>query len=387
MNGESTRPQGLYVHLPFCLRKCHYCDFTVRVLERREQISRYLNHLELELAALSALPMQLKTLYFGGGTPSILNEAELERLCQGLHTALDLSQLQEWTLEVNPETGSQGYFEHCKALGINRVSLGVQSFQPEELAQSGRSHRPADILRAVNELQTAGLTNISFDLIYGLPGQDLKAWENTLEQALDLTPTHLSLYSLEVHEKTAWGQRERQNKLIRPSEESEVAMYEMACQILAQAGFEHYEIANWGLPGQHSHHNKLYWQAASVLALGVGAHGYWQNRRYANSDHLKTYYQNCQSQDWSWENTPAQPRQDAAAERVILGLRLLQEGVNNRVFGQEFGTSLQAAYPKELPKLLDQGLLCWRGEHLCLPAEAVLLSNEVFSALLEPQLA
>ncbi|MGE3727156.1 MAG: radical SAM family heme chaperone HemW [Candidatus Sericytochromatia bacterium] len=384
---QKDRPaQGLYLHLPFCLRKCAYCDFTVRVLEKREQIHRYLDHLELELAALSALPMQLNTLYLGGGTPSLLNEAEIERLCTALRQALDLTQLQEWTLEVNPETGSQGYFELCKALGINRVSLGVQSFQPNELQQSGRSHSPADILRCTAELRAAGLNNISLDLIYGLPGQTLAAWQDSLKQALALKPSHLSLYSLEVHEKTAWGQLERLEKLQRPSEESEVAMYESACQLLAEQGFEHYEIANWSLPGLASQHNRLYWQAAPVLALGVGAHGYWQNRRYANAENLKAYYQDCQNTNWRWKNTPAQSRQDAAAERVILGLRLLQVGVDDRAFAQEFGCSLAEAYPQELPELLEKGLLIWRGDCLCLPAEAVLLSNEVFAALLEPQL-
>lgn len=387
MNSPAQKQaQGLYLHLPFCLRKCFYCDFTVRVFEQRTQISRYLDHLELELAALSRLPMQLKTLYLGGGTPSLLNEAEIERLCTGLRQKLDLTHLQEWTLEVNPETGSQSYFEQCKALGINRVSLGVQSFQPNELQQSGRSHSPADILRCVAELRAAGLNNLSLDLIYGLPGQTQAAWQDSLKQALALKPSHLSLYSLEVHEKTAWGQRERLEKLQRPSEENEVAMYETACQLLAEQGFEHYEIANWSLPGLASQHNRLYWQAAPVLALGVGAHGYWQNRRYANSDQLKSYYQSCQNQHWSWENTQVQSRQDAAAERVILGLRLLQTGVDDRAFAQEFGCSLAEAYPQELPELLAKGLLIWRGDCLCLPAEAVLLSNEVFAALLEPQL-
>lgn len=386
MNARFQPAQGLYLHLPFCLRKCAYCDFTVRVLEKREQISRYLDHLELELAALRALPMQLKTLYFGGGTPSLLNLNELGRLCQNLHQSLDLSQLQEWTLEVNPETGSQAYFEQCRALGINRVSLGVQSFQPEELALSGRSHTATDIFRCVDALRSAGLENISLDLIYGLPDQNLEAWQKTLKQALALAPTHLSLYALEIHEKTAWGHLERKQILRRPSEESEVAMYEMACQILTESGFEHYEIANWSQPGQASQHNLLYWQAAPVLALGVGAHGYWQNRRYANPDQLKAYYSLCQAQNWSWDTAPVQSRQDAAAEWVILGLRLLQRGIDNRQFVQEFGCSLATAYPHELPRLLEMGLLCWRGEQLCLTPEAVLLSNEVFSALLEPEI-
>jgi putative oxygen-independent coproporphyrinogen III oxidase len=383
---QAQAARGLYLHLPFCQHKCTYCDFTVRVLQERGQITRYLDHLEQELTVLSTLPHQLETLYVGGGTPSLLSTAELERLWLCLSKNWDLSQIQEWTFEVNPETGSIAYFKACRQAGVNRISLGVQSFQTEELKACGRSHDPQDIQRCVAELRQSGFENISLDLIYGLPGQNLNSWKNTLEQALALQPQHLSLYSLEVHEKTAMGWQERKNRLQRPAEEAEVAMYEMACRILAGAGFEHYEIANWSLPGRASQHNRLYWLAAPVLAAGVGAHGYWQERRYENSDSLRTYYQNCQAKDWSWLNTPQQSPQEAAAERVILGLRLLQEGLDGQAFKQDFGIDLSEAYAQVLPALLQDGWVKWQGQHLCLSPEAVLISNAVFSQLLEPQL-
>lgn len=377
--------RGLYIHLPFCLHKCHYCDFTIRVLQRPEQIDRYLQALDKELNALGQLPHQLETLYLGGGTPSLLNHRQIMALAQSLKQNFRLDQLQEWTLEVNPETGSTAYFEACLALGINRVSLGVQSWVPSELADSGRSHTRTDIIRCLNDLQAAGLYNISQDLIYGLPGQTLNSWRISLEQALETKPAHLSLYSLEVHEKTLWGWHEKQGSLTRPPEEIEVQMYEWACEQLAQAGYIHYEIANWCLPDRASRHNQLYWQTAPVLAAGVGAHGYWQGRRYAHSPHLSGYYQTCQTERWPWLTTPPQSRQEAAAERLILGLRLLQEGLDGQAFQRDFGLRPEEACP-EMLNFAKQGLLRQVGENWLLSPEAVLISNTIFAALLQPYL-
>lgn len=377
--------RGLYIHLPFCLRKCHYCDFAVRILHNLSQIDRYLAALNQELSALGTLPHQLETLYLGGGTPSILSLQQMQTLAQMLKHCFELHSLQEWTLEVNPETGSHPYFEACLALGINRISVGVQSWIPSELAYSGRSHTPEDIIRCLDALTTAGVHNINQDLIYGLPGQTLNTWRWSVEKTLETKPTHLSLYNLEIHQKTHWGWQQKQDALVLPSEEVEIAMYEWACERLAQAGYIHYEISNWCLPSWNARHNCLYWQTAPVLAAGVGAHGYWQGRRYAHSSKLSDYYQTCQTQRWPWLFTPPQSRQEAAAERIILGLRLLQEGFNGKAFEQDFGIKPEQACPAMLD-FAEQGLLLQKEQNWLLSPQAVLISNHIFAALLDPQI-
>jgi oxygen-independent coproporphyrinogen-3 oxidase len=377
--------QGLYIHLPFCLRKCHYCDFTIRVLNRPQQIERYLSHIQQEIQALSHLPHQLKTVYIGGGTPSLLNSEQLARLCSSLKKHFDFKHLSEWTFEVNPEQQSTDYFEQCLTAGITRISLGAQSFVPTELAVCGRHHRATDIQVCVENLRKSGFKHINIDLIYGLPGQTPESWRFSLESALELNPTHLSLYSLEIQPQTQFGYQEKHAPLSRPSEEDEVTLYHTACEILQKSGFEHYEIANWAPSGYESQHNLCYWRTESVLAAGVGAHGYWNNIRYANPDNLLNYYAQCEAQAWAWEQTESQSRQEAAAERLILGLRLLKEGLDGTRFAQDFGLSPEQACP-EMLTLEKEGQLLRCADHWYLNPEYIMVSNSIFAQLLEPRL-
>lgn len=376
----SVKAHSLYLHLPFCKAKCHYCDFVVRVLHAPAQIDRYLAHLALELAALAPALGPLQTLYIGGGTPSVLDSSQVAALGQLLTRYLQLDALQEWTLEVNPESADPAALAQWQALGVNRISLGVQTFEPAELQLTGRSHQLTDIEQAVATLRSLGLANFSLDLIYGLPQQVLSSWQGSLEAALALRPQHLSLYALEVHARTQFGHR----SLALPSEEESVQMYELACELLAGAGFGHYEIANWALPACQSQHNRVYWRNLPFAAAGVGAHGYLQGRRYANPSQLKAYYLACQQGQWAWQLTPAQSQAEVIEETVFLGLRLLEEGLDLKAFAARFGKPLQAFYPKVLPRLLRLGRLEERADRLLLRPEAVMICNEIFAEFLEP---
>ena len=377
-------PRSLYVHIPFCLHKCSYCDFTVRVLHQSAQIDRYLDHLALELRHIPQ-HYALDTLYCGGGTPSLLSTSQFARLHALLAEAFDLSALQEWTFEANPETVTPTLAAAWIQAGVSRISLGVQSFDDAELATCGRSHRSSDVTQAVQILRQAGGTQISLDLIYGLPGQTVSTWQYTLEQALDLSPDHLSLYCLEIHSHTAWGYLEQQERLEIPEDETLAQCYQAAVTSLAAAGYQHYEIANWCRPDRQSAHNLAYWHNVPYLAVGVGAHGYYHNRRYANPASLTAYYAQCQQGQTAWAEAPPLTRQAEIEETLFLGLRLLNEGISRAAFAGRFGQSLDSLYPTTLPQLLASGHLQDTGTHVILHPDAVLSSNEVFTALLEPE--
>ncbi|PKL74602.1 MAG: coproporphyrinogen III oxidase [Candidatus Melainabacteria bacterium HGW-Melainabacteria-1] len=376
----SHQPRSLYLHLPFCSVKCHYCDFAVRVLHQSSQIDRYLDHLALEFAALGPLCAPLQTIYLGGGTPSLLNLAQIERLGGLLQTHFDLGQVREWTLEVNPESAEPEQLTAWRAMGVSRASLGIQSFDPALLQSCGRPHRVDDIYTAVAALKAVGLENFSLDLIFGLPQQSLAVWRQSLMAAISLMPAHLSLYALEVHPKTHFGHL---NPGL-PDEDEASGMYELACAELGAAGLRHYEIANWARPEHQSRHNLVYWQNLPFAAAGVGAHGYLDRRRYAHPDSLAAYYRQCREAVWPWEQTPPQSLAVEIEECVFLGLRLLEQGLDLQAFDERFGRSLLSCYPQVLPELLEQGLLCEQQEFLCLTPQAVLVSNEIFSRFLDP---
>ncbi|MBF2055577.1 MAG: radical SAM family heme chaperone HemW [Candidatus Sericytochromatia bacterium] len=376
-----SEARSLYIHLPFCLHKCHYCDFVVRVLHRPSQIDRYLEHLMLDLQALSAFAAPLQTVYLGGGTPALLSVTQIQRLAEMLQQTFDLRQVQEWTLEANPEHLPEAELAAWMQLGVNRISLGVQTFDPLLLATCGRSHSPADIAQAVRLIQAHQL-NLSLDLIYGLPDQSLQSWSESLTAALALQSDHLSLYALEVHPDTVFGHR----NLPLPEDDETVAMYELACERLTQAGYQHYEIANWSQPGRPSRHNRVYWQNQPFLAAGVGAHGYFAGRRYAHAASLRAYYLDCQAGLWPWDAAEPQPLSEAIEETVFLGLRLLIEGLDLRAFERRFQRSLLACYPDVLPRLLKQGHLLLADGHLRLSPAAVPVSNGILAEFLEPVL-
>lgn len=376
-------PQSLYLHLPFCIQKCAYCDFTIKVLHRRSSIASYLEALIQELQSFKAFNFQLKTIYFGGGTPSLLNAEELKQICACIHEVFDLSQLREWTFEVNPENVNEEVFKDLFEWGINRLSLGVQSFNEEELKLCKRTHNSDSILWAWECLRGVGFNNVSVDLIYGLPQQKLDSWQATLNQVIQLKPEHLSLYSLQVEPKTEFAYLESKARLTLPPEEDIVRFYNLAVDMLQQSNYLHYEIANWAFSEYESQHNSAYWQNVPYLAVGVGAHGYWQGRRYENPSSFKDYFAMCNRQEWSWKTAPIQTLREEMEETVFLGLRLLNKGLDCQRFKARFGRDVFTVFERELSELIEQNLLHYEGSSLYLPEEFVLISNEIFERFVE----
>ena len=377
---------SLYLHLPFCSRKCAYCDFAVRILQSAAQVDRYFEHLALELSGVAEEAVTLQTLYIGGGTPSILSVSEIDALYLLLKNNFDLSELSvsgEWTLEVNPEHARKAELLAWKQKGINRISLGVQSFDNDLLARCGRLHQHADVFRAVQHIQESGFTNWSLDLMYALPDQCLAQWRDSLEQAIRLEPTHVSLYALEVHLKTLFGAQQ----LPDFSEDLAGEMYDLACDLLSKAGYIHYEIANFCLPGYASQHNQVYWQTEPFIAVGVGAHGYLQDRRYENPHGLKAYYQMCQSRRWGVQKTIPQTRSEAMEEFMFLGLRQLEKGIAWNTFETRFGVSLWDCYAQPLQAAFDAGYLLSTSEGFVLNPDCVGLSNRILAEFLDPVMA
>ena len=281
---------GIYVHIPFCASRCSYCDF-FSTLKLADTGASYVEALlaEARLRHGELRGEAVKTLYMGGGTPSQLPLALLERFVGGLRGIVDLSALEEFTIEANPDDVTPAWCAALPPLGVNRVSMGVQSFEDAILRSIGRRHTAAQAVGAVANLRGAGIDNISIDLIYGLPGQTVASWTDSVRQALDLHPQHISAYGLTYEQGTRlWHQRER-GEVVEVPEEQCLEMCRILVNMLQAAGYEHYEISNFALPDYHSRHNSSYWNDTPYLGLGAAAHSYDGNVRRSNPCDLQLY--------------------------------------------------------------------------------------------------
>ena len=327
---------GLYVHIPFCGSRCSYCDF-FSTLKLADEGQRYVEAIiaEARLRRDELRGEPLRTLYLGGGTPSLLPLPLLSQLVDGLRDALDLTGIEEFTIEANPDDVTPEWCSALPSLGVNRVSMGVQTFEDHILRFIGRRHTAAQVVRAIADLRGVGIDNLSIDLIYGLPGQTPDTWVHTVEQAIALEPSHISAYGLTYEEGTRlWWQRER-GEVQEVPEEVCIEMYHELVKRLHDAGFEHYEISNFALPGYHSRHNSSYWDETPYLGLGAAAHSYDGNVRRSNPCDLHQYVARinagmpaCEQEEMTrWE------RYD---ERVMLGLRTAR-GVDAERLREDFG--------------------------------------------------
>jgi len=385
---------GIYIQVPFCQTKCTYCNFHAGPAARglyepyAEAVVREIT----EHAALydssglqdadAAAANTVDTIYLGGGTPSLLDPADLVRMVEAVRAHF-ACELREVTLEADPETVTCEKAAAWRAAGINRVSLGAQSFNDAELAAAGRMHRREEISRAVELLRAAGLQNISLDLIAGLPHQTAATWQDSLEALLRLHPEHVSIYLLEIDEGSRLGREvlgggSRYGAGAIPDDDAMAASYEAACEQLAGAGYEHYEISNWALPGFRSRHNLKYWRREPYLGFGAGAHSFDGRRRWANAHDPAQYVAAIEKGvlpvEQREEITPAQ----AIEEEMFLGLRQL-EGVELERIEQRYQTRLG---PRIEP-LLARGLLERDGSRIRLAPGSLTVSNEVFVALLD----
>jgi len=365
---------GLYLHIPFCASRCRYCDF-VTWAGKDHLIPAYLNALVREIEGFRGLVA--KTVYFGGGTPSLLKAEEIGGLLKAIGGSLQVLPGAEITLEANPADGGQDYFKALVGLGVNRLSLGAQSFDDAELALLGRRHRAGDTARTFAQARGAGLENISLDLIYGLPGQGLGAFRRSLELALGLGPEHLSLYSLSLEEATPLEKAVSRGDLPAPNPDQQADMYLLAERLLEEAGYRHYELSNWARPGKECRHNIIYWQSGPYLGLGAGAHSFFQGVRSARVASIEEYVQKVEAGE-----SPIAEREEIGpllerGEAMFLGLRLI-EGIEAAAFARRFGGPPRSFFGPQIDELTSLGLLEERDGRLRLTPRGRLLANQVF---------
>jgi len=347
-----TKPTSAYVHIPFCTQICYYCDFS-KVFIKNQPVDSYLEHLIKEYHSYDI--KKLRTLYIGGGTPTALSASQLAFLLEKLTDKLDLSYLEELTIEANPGDLDQEKIAVLKDSPVNRVSLGVQTFNDRMLKQIGRSHLEKDIYENIANLKKAGFDNISIDLIYALPKQTMEDVKTNVAKAIALDIPHMSLYSLILENHTVFMNRMRRGKLPLPKEDLEAEMFEYIISELEKAGFEHYEISNFSKPGFESRHNLIYWDNAEYYGIGAGASGYVDGVRYKNHGPIRHYLQAVEA-----DNARVQEEvltlKEKMEEEMFLGLRK-KSGVSKKRFEEKFGLSFEDQYGAVVSELIEQGLL------------------------------
>ena len=382
---------GVYVQVPFCQTKCTYCNFHTGVFSR-ELYDPYVRAVCLEISSVSQIQRENKiaavseaivdTVYFGGGTPSLLEPSQLAQIMEAIRTTLP-SEFEEVTLEADPETITPEKAAAWAEAGFNRISMGVQSFDDAELRAAGRLHRHADVFQATKILRAAGFANLSFDLIAGLPHQTDRSWQDSVDQLLQLRPDHVSIYMMEIDEGSRLGLEvlqsgDRYSAKALPSDDAMAEYYEKGCEQLAAAGYEHYEISNWGLRGFASRHNLKYWRREPYFGFGAGAHSFNGSQRWANAHDPASYAAAVLAGRLPVEQLESVTPEQALEEELFLGLRQLA-GIDLDGIELKYGTPLRP----RLQRLLEQGLVEWDGPRLRLAPGRLTVSNEVFVHLLE----
>ena len=352
INTMQKKPTSAYVHIPFCTQICYYCDFS-KVFIKNQPVDAYLEHLIQETRSYEI--GKLRTLYIGGGTPTALSAQQLAYLLTELPKVMDLSELEEFTIEANPGDLDPDKIAVLKDSQVNRVSLGVQTFDNKMLKKIGRSHKEQDIYDNIRHLKQAGFDNISIDLIYALPGQTMEQVKENVAKAIDLDIPHMSLYSLILENHTVFMNRMRRGKLPLPKEELEAEMFEYIIEELEKAGFEHYEISNFSKPGFESRHNLVYWDNAEYYGLGAGASGYVDGIRYKNHGPIRHYLEAVEAGKAriTEEHLTLEEKME---EELFLGLRK-KTGVSKARFEEKFGVSFDQRYGQVVASLTEQGLL------------------------------
>ena len=370
---------GLYIHIPFCSSRCSYCDFATG-LYQQELAERYVRALVADIRSSRYFGDSVDTIYFGGGTPSLLAPAQLELILATVHDCFKIDPKSEITLEINPGSVNEEKLRAFRGLGVNRASFGAQTFDDAELAKLGRSHTTADTLKTFTDLRRVGFENVSFDLIAGLPGQTLAGWQRNIKQALELGPEHLSFYLLEVHSGTPLAEHIRRGIQPEPDDDLAGVMYEWMLEQAACAGYEHYEISNLCRPGFHSRHNVKYWSAEPYYGFGCSAHSYdGTTRRWSNHRDVLKYVVVIENGEPAVVDEQQLSQSDVKAEAVFLGMRLMQ-GVDLRRYRESFGVDLRDEHADDLDRFCKAGLLELDGDLIRLTRTGALLSNEVFAA-------
>ena len=376
--------RGLYIHIPFCHQICHYCDFN-KVFFNNQPVDEYIESIGKELSIMVDEGHSFKdveTVFFGGGTPTSLSEKQLDRLLEIVHHYVDVHSLREFSTEANPDELTDGKLSVLKNGQVNRLSIGVQSFDEQLLKRIGRTHGANDPMRVIQSARTIGFENISIDLIYALPDQTIQQWKDTLDIALELDLPHYSGYSLIVEPKTVFYNLMNKGKLPLPGEDAETEMFSMLMQRMEQAGKRQYEISNFAVPGHQSIHNLIYWDNDEYAGVGAGAHGFLKGQRYANIGPLKKYMEKTETGTRPimeiHEVTPV----EAMEEEMFLGLRKM-EGVSFADFHSKFGVHLIDIYDNALKELSGKELIDLSEDRIKLTRKGIFRGNEVFQQFLK----
>jgi oxygen-independent coproporphyrinogen III oxidase len=369
--------RGLYIHIPFCSKKCHYCNFVITTDHSHASKSIFFEALDQEILAAKEKFGRLKfdTLYLGGGTPSLMTEKEMARLLQTLRREFDFNSDCEVTCEVNPGHGDIDKFKAYKKLGINRISLGVQSFTDSLLKDMGRVHTAQDTRETLALLNEAGFHNMSFDFLVCLPNQKLQDFESSLKEAVQWDASQISLYDLEVHDQTVYGNRKKRGELILPPEEEHVKMVSFAEDYLRREGYLHYEISNFAKPGLESKHNLIYWNNREYLGLGPGAFSYLSGVRYQFAQRVEDYLKKCAERNWSNDVEDVLTDEKKEMETLLTSLRR-PAGVNLADF-----KIIRDAIENEVAPLVKAGLLSQQDNRVVLTRQGRFLAETVFAHL------
>lgn len=371
---KKNETKAAYVHIPFCSHICYYCDFA-KVLMTGQPVEAYIDELLKEYDSYDI--SSLKTLYIGGGTPSVLPANQLEKLLMHLTKKLDLEELEEFTVEANPSDLTDEVLAVLANSPVNRISLGVQSFDDKLLKKIGRTHTEAQVYSSIERLRAAGFENITIDLIYGLPNQTMEMVERDVQKFLELDLPHVALYSLILEDHTVFMNRQRRGRLRLPSDDRNADMYEYIIEMLTSKGYSHYEVSNFGKIGYESKHNMTYWDNAEYYGIGAGASGYLDGIRYKNHGPVHHYLR----EENKRVNEEVLTRKQRIEEEMFLGLRK-KNGVSIERFHKKFGQTLEEVYGTIIEELAFQKMLFEADGRIQMTEKGFELGNEVFERFL-----
>lgn len=370
--------KAAYLHIPFCVQICHYCDFN-KIFIHQQPVDEYLQSMKKEMVNTTTRfkDYEMETIFVGGGTPTSLSEVQLQTFLSDVNEVLGNRFLKEFTVEANPEQTTKEKIAVLKANGVNRLSVGVQAFQSSLLKKLGRTHTKEDIYSTVAEAKKAGIDNMSIDLMFGLPGQTMDMFKESVDEALALDVPHISSYSLQIEKKTVFYNLAQKGKLVLPEQELEAEMYEYLIEALDKKGFKQYEISNFAIPGFESKHNLQYWNNNEYFGIGAGAHSYVEGTRRRNAGPLKQYMNLVEEHGFPYIEEHHVPLSEKMEEEMFMGLRK-GEGVSDATFMNRYGRSMFDIYKEPIQRLIQKGWLEQREDSLVLTKDGRPLGNEVF---------
>ena len=372
----TTKPIGLYVHIPFCIKKCNYCDFCSFAVDSVDWRSSYIDALCREIESYGEKKIAVNSIFFGGGTPSLLSAEEFDRIVSCIKKSFNVLEDTEFSIELNPKTIDEEKLRAFVNCGVNRLSIGLQSIHENEMKILGRIHSYKNFLESYKIARQCGIKNINVDLMYGIPEQSLKSFEATIKAVTDLSPEHISLYGLIIEEGTPFY--EKRKSLSLPSEDSECDMYYLAADFLKKSGYLHYEISNYAKDGRQCRHNLKYWKDEEYIGFGLSAYSYFDGRRFGNTDNFREYlnlnavkYSQCEIID----------RESEAYEFVMLGLRLA-EGFSLEEYQERFGVDFCKGREEIISRFLEEGYLIISDGRFSLTDRGFYVSNSIINELI-----